>query len=488
MSIGPKFDPYSPNYDMQSFEVEDKIGEPPPQFANSGAIQQTQVSLSSEASQKLEANETRSSKVPVEKRTTEPVKKNVFSKMMTKFRTWRSKVDAEKQFKKINSGLMEAGGAKTEAKMTILKDKIGRGHLDFGRLQELKGSGSISDIEFAKASVYVFKNQANEEKGLMDILCEKDVIVKDSDTYNEVFADCLTDPNLADTPIVALEIPEDRRVFIDAKNDSNTNPDPEFCRAVMDANTVEGMVSIYNTFFNEKITQADNKDATQYNGITKKSYYEKQKDVLCGLIFKDIHRCPLYLQIGEKKVTITGNSRFLPEGRQPVIAFSDEGNFKKLFENILTEIKEQGGLSDEQALQVMKQLLLAYRGQNGTTDFSYAGSNIFDDHQTGFLMKTNDQAFPGALKFSMHFDDQFNLTAKEECQRPIGFFDINTDGYVSSEVRFKFPGEEEVRTELPVRSERKETGDGTIQWSCPFRENPPERVILYGGCKPPVTS
>jgi hypothetical protein len=390
-----------------------------------------------------------------------------------------------------------------KAMLYALERQTGNNEELIGKLQELRCAGRITDVEFSRAmlctfeglatgedgSVFiravvdVFRNQATEERGLMDILCEKGVIVPRSETYNKVFAYCLTDPDLGGTSLVALELSEAQRNDIIAANNPNTNPDSEFCAAVMAANTVEDMARVYSTFFGGKMAQADNMAKTHPGGRTEKGYYASQEDVLCRLIFCDIARSPAYLQIGDKRVTITGNPRFVPEGRQPVIKSSDGGNFEKLFNNILTEIKDQAGLSDEQAMQVMKQFLLAYRGQNGAGE----GPFMLDPALmmgVGCLLR-----FDGD-KASMIFQedkDGFVLTEKMEASPIIGVQNPAMGAaFISSEVRFKFPGDGEVRTHLSVRSTRKETEDGSIQWSCPFRENPPRKVIFYGGCKPPL--
>ncbi|MDR0590540.1 MAG: hypothetical protein LBG09_01660 [Puniceicoccales bacterium] len=422
-----------------------------------------------EADKIIERNRLKNfSQASIETRTTEPVKKNAFSSMIsgiqTKFRTWRSKVDAEKKFAFIGSG-EEKSEAKTAMKMAILKDKIERGHLDFGRLQELKDAGSIAEPEFIKAAIYLFKDQANDDKGLMDILCEKGVIAKNSDTYNEVFADCLTNPNLTDTPLIALKIPDNALGFLSPDNDLCTNPDPKFCQAVMTASTIEEMAEIFDQF-ETKFPEAKKGQAGVYKGA--------------DMFKKDIHRAGVHLVINERETYISGGSLGVN-----LFKMSTKEAFQAVLNRLKKSTEEGGmGLEEAQALHVLKQLAVAYRGQNGLADLTGVVAPFHE--QSNFQISVTDVNNRESIKSIMHFDEQCNLIAKEENQRPSSIRDVNLDGkIVSTGMRFKFPGDDEVRTELPVRSERKETEDGTIQWSCPFRENPPRKIIFYGGCRPP---
>jgi hypothetical protein len=437
-----------------------------PAAANAAAVQQTTPlpgSTRGEMGTKLMPQ------APMQERATESVKKDTFLsknvKTPSRFRTWRSRVDAEKKFKFIDSG-QEKNEVKTQMKMCILKEKMDKGHLDFGRLQELKNSGSINESEFTAAAIHLFKDQATEEKGLMDILCEKCGIEQGGDLYNEVFGGCLINPDLADTPLLAAEISEKDRNTIDAQKNPCTNPPPELCKAVMAASTVEEMAELFDQF------------ATKFSSVSnnQKNFYKNANQ------FKsDLHRGFAELDIGGQKVRLS--IKTLGDGKS-LQQMSTEEFFQKILNHLKQPTEEGGaGLEDAQAMQVMKQFLLAYCAQNGTGD----GASVF-------LMAMNEKTscnispqFHGAEAYMVFQkrEGDFVLTEKMEDSPIIGMRNEKKDGEsISSEVRFKFPEETEVRTQLPVRSVRKQTEDVTIQWECDFRENPPRKVILYGGCKP----
>jgi hypothetical protein len=372
--------------------------------------------------------------------------------------------------------------------MNILSEKCGikEGSEDYNRLlanclgnPDLKGvsilTGDVTSDSNIPKLISAFKDMATEDKGLMNILSEKCGIKEDSKDYNSLLANCLKNPDLKNVPILTADIPVD---FINkTKNDDNTNPDPEFCNAVMDAKDSEEMANVFNTFFDEK-----SKETTDSN---EKKYYEKQKDVLCSVSFGDINRGPVDLQIGDKKVTITGSKAFVPDGREEPVTYWTGSNWTDVFQSIFKEIKEQGELSDGEALDVMKQMLLGYRGQNGTGDGAMlVGAPLM------VLTGSCSIRFDGVL-VNMSFEkdsDHFKLTEKTEESPLAGFLIPSMGGQITSKCRFKFPNDKEIRTELPVVSTRKETSDGSIKWSCLFRENPPKKVIYYGGNKIPETT
>ncbi|MDR1366817.1 MAG: hypothetical protein LBJ13_02845 [Puniceicoccales bacterium] len=364
----------------------------------------------------------------------------------------------------------------SEKKINLLTNKINNGNLDFLRLKELHNEGKINQLEFLNVSIGVFKNLATEEKGLINILCEECGLEEQSEAYSAIFSNCLMDHELRDTPILTADIPERERHKIVAKNDCNTNPDPEFCKTVMQAKSVDEVMDVFKTFFEEKIADADNKtQRPDLYGLTQKEYYKKQQNVFCQGGLADIPRHSFILELG-------------PDSRvewEPELAKGVSGMeiFKRLFE----EIKEQGKLSDGETLNVMKQFLLAWRGQNGTSeqanlllstlnqcqDFIQTGSVAcnFGDHKQPIVMKFQSEG------------SHFTLSSKEEGSQNVALT-ILDGGSLSSECRLKFlddPEEQGIRTGISVMSTRKQSSDGTIQWSCQFRENPPQQVIFYGG-------
>ncbi|MDR1907005.1 MAG: hypothetical protein LBQ03_02195 [Puniceicoccales bacterium] len=360
--------------------------------------------------------------------------------------------------------------ATSDKKINLLKDKITNGNLDFSRLQEMHREGKINLLEFAKASIVVlkdviaaFKDQATEARGLMDILCEQCGIEQGSNTYVSLLSDCLIDPELANVPLIAVDIPADSLNFLDPRQDSETNPDPEFCRAVMAAKDIEEMANIYAMFFKEKKGQNSEKE----------KYYARQQTAYCDQFFKDTHRGLYEIEVNDKTVKLTGDLS---------IRGGNEDSFKETFRIILEQIKTQGELEEQDALNIMKQTLLGNRGQLGANDGAVLVMP-FLGNITNLLLNLRLSSADVRMSFEGKGNEGYTLKRKKEVALIVGIQSALKNGQIiASECRFKFPGDKEVRTQLSVTSTRKESEDGTIEWSCPFRENPPQKVIFYGGC------
>jgi hypothetical protein len=91
------------------------------------------------------------------------------------------------------------------------------------------------------------------------------------------------------------------------------------------------------------------------------------------------------------------------------------------------------------------------------------------------------------VEIGMKFDDldgRWVLVEKTEYSPILCIKNVSHNWVITFELRFKFPGDSEIRTQLPVTSTRIFPADETIQWNCPFRENPPRKVIFYGDCTP----
>ncbi|MDR1590992.1 MAG: hypothetical protein LBR92_03295 [Puniceicoccales bacterium] len=350
-------------------------------------------------------------------------------------------------------------------RMDALKSGSFNGNLDLTRLRELYHDNRITVEELVKASVYVLKNIATEEKAIMDLLREIFGLQFPSAFCNEVLAHCLVDPDLKTTPILIVDISEENVGNVNASNDSCTNPDPRFCRTVMAANSIEEMTRIFDHFFaNDIVSDGDSTQEALYH--------------TAQVFKKDINRNELELKIGKKTAKIYEN---LIDNNM-----ATQEAFERVF-NHLQKSEAEGGaeLDGANAFYVLKQIALAYRGQNGTGD----GSNLIllplqKIVEFGLYVKFSQP------KISMEFVNRnglYNLVMKTENSSILGLEDIQGDGKCSSsEIRFKFsndPEGKDIRTGLPIVSTRIPSTDGTIRWSCRFRENPPRKIIFYGGNK-----
>jgi hypothetical protein len=346
-------------------------------------------------------------------------------------------------------------------------------------------------LELAKSLIPVFKDRATEEKPLMDILCNQCGIQQGDETYNALLKACLTNSALKNVPLLTADIQAGAIEIVRASNDPNTNPDPEFCQKVVQAKDTKAMGEIFDSFFGDIDRSKTDKQYASQGGVYKNA----------SMLKADVNRNPLELHIGAKTILLSGNSSFFSSNSQSAsfdkpklehcLSSSDVQfcnlSTEKCLNRMLEEIKNQGELSDEQALYVLKQVVLAYRGQNGASDCSYLFDQAFNqnssDLQTTHIIGGED------LKISMQFaenDGNLQLESKTENSGMGAIKSIQDDGATITErPRFKYQDDTEIRTGLPVASTRMPTDDGTIQWSCLLRENPPKKVIFYGGCQPP---
>jgi hypothetical protein len=184
------------------------------------------------------------------------------------------------------------------------------------------------------------------------------------------------------------------------------------------------------------------------------------------------------------KLTIGGREIFISGGifQNFVGSVKDTQDMFQVFLNYLQKPETEGGvgLNEADAFHIFKQIVLAYRGQDGVGDGAFlVGVSLMD------AVRRLSLQFNGAgigMKFENR-DGRFVLTEKTECSPILGIKSVQEDRFITSELRFKFPGDSEIRTQLSVTSTRIPSADGTIEWSCPFRENPPQKIILYGGCR-----
>jgi hypothetical protein len=344
----------------------------------------------------------------------------------------------------------------------------------FFEIEKLYHYGVISKLDFAKAVVWVFRNQATKAKGLVDILCDQCEILVGSEDYTKLIIFCLRNPSLEDVPILILDISEKFVDEVKASKDPCTNPHPDFCRAVMEANSLEEVVTIFDTF-NEKFK------TSKGLGTDQKILAEQSKIYAKATVFRmDMPRNELGLMIGKREISIPKD--IFQDSTKDVQ--STQGIFQVVLDWLQKPEAEGGaGLDNVNAFYVFKQVALAYRGQNGVADgFSLINAPLMGVSENNLSIKFN------GVGVSMKFEEQgghFVLMEKSEYSPILGVRDISKDAaLVTPKVRFNFPGDSEIGTQLLVTSTRIPSTDGTIEWSCPFRENPPRQVILYGGCTP----
>ncbi|MDR1435358.1 MAG: hypothetical protein LBI77_03050 [Puniceicoccales bacterium] len=427
------------------------------------------------------------------KRRTEMPKKTSWLSSLFKFFTfWNEKRKSSNAKNSILKELESENYKTKEQRLNLLKNKLDNKILDLAIMIDLRNEGKIDEFEmmflinrdlyekkemdqlsFAKSSIHALKDMATEEKGLMDILCEQCDIEKGSDTHVALLEHCLTDPDLSDVPLVITDISGEHVDPLKAANNPNTNPNPEFCKKVMDAKNVNEIAEVFNTFFSDA------------NGDPR---LESQKDVYANgnLLRADLERSLLKVNVNGKEILLSGNESSLKSSGKEDYQLIKEGKqinglpCEDVFQLMLEQIQKQGELAEEDALKVLKQIVLAYRGQNGVAD----GYNLIS---VSLLEHNKLMAANSGPKISMEFDKNFTLTRKTEDAPMISIQSTMTGQFFSTECRFKFPDDPEnkgIRTQLPITSTRKESIDGrTIEWTCPFRENPPNKVIFYGGCK-----
>ncbi|MDR2812962.1 MAG: hypothetical protein LBB05_04225 [Puniceicoccales bacterium] len=363
----------------------------------------------------------------------------------------------------------------------------------FFAMQRLYEQGDISQLEFAKAVICVFLDQATEERGLMDILCERCGIPVGGDIYAELLLYCLTYPALRNVPVLVVDISQTSIDAVSSSTDLCTNPHPAICQAVMAANNIEEMAEIFAQFDDLFAGEADQEIISRQAMIYRRA----------SMFLMDLPRSILKLKIGEKEFCVPPKI-FPPLGR----TFESIQEAFRVFFNYLIrpEIERESeldelegeveldelegglGLDERNAFHVLKQVSLAWRGQNGVRDgHSLVNIPLMSISNPILLLK-----FDG-VEIDMKFEDrdgELVLTEKVENGIIIGIKSMLTGNKpVTTEVRFKFSGDREIRTELPVTSVRYfpieddviSMEDNIIKWICAFRDDPPHQVIFYGG-------
>jgi hypothetical protein len=345
-------------------------------------------------------------------------------------------------------------------------------------LQARYQNGNIDQLEFLRQSIDLLKDGAMRNLGLlglMNMLCRQCGLERRSALFVQIFSSCLTNPDLRDTPLLVLDIAEDYRDKISVGQSPYANPDPEFCRAVMDTADTGAMADVFNTFFtNKQRRRSDHR-------------YDAQADIYDrATTFRvDLPRSKLELEIGGRRFFISDTCKGTLRGTKGSIPT------REAFDALLEDIKDQAGLEDEDAFEIVKQIALAFRGQNGCKDSVWL---LFHPLTDKIDMDSMHICFGGSEIF-MKFEEisgQWRLQSKTECGKITGISRIagvlGRGSNITAEVRFSFPGDsegQEVQTDVKVSSTRMELGDERIiQWYCPSRANPPRRVILYGGCMP----
>jgi hypothetical protein len=220
---------------------------------------------------------------------------------------------------------------------------------------------------------------------------------------------------------------------------------------------------------------------------------------LLNSIFSDLKRCPATLEIGNREVILCGNSNLLPEEVAP-ISVCDPNRKEATVQAIYEAIKTQSELSDEAALAITKQFLLGYRGQSGQVDAQSlvalplfgATSGLFNAATDSKPGQGTEEALKSSLKNCppcvMQFTEQsgqWQLRSKTELTPLPGIYKLvrGQKQFITSEYRFVFPDDTAIRENLSITSTLDQS-NGQFHWSSPLRDNPPQKVIFYGGCNP----
>jgi hypothetical protein len=337
----------------------------------------------------------------------------------------------------------------------------------FEVMKRLYERGDISKLDFAKSVTGVFRNQATEERGLVDILCEQCGIPTNDATRIELITHCLCDQFLVNVPVLVLNIPESAVRMVYAVTDLYTNPYPDLCRAAMAEDDIAIFTEVFDQFGEE--FEMDPEVIVNQSKIYRRA----------AMFRVDVPRGILKLIIGEREIIIH-RGIFHGPGRNLT-------NIQDIFQAVLNRLQEPeidggAGLDEASAFHVFKQIVLAYRGQNGVTDgYNLMGTSLIEASRGSLFPKFNGVEI--SMKFE-NLDGRFVLVEKTEYSPILGLINILRDRLITSELRFKFPGDSEIRTQLPITSTRIPSADETIEWSCPFREAPPRKIIFYGGCNP----
>jgi hypothetical protein len=316
--------------------------------------------------------------------------------------------------------------------------------------QELYECGEITRLEFAKSVVCIFQKFATTEKGLMDILCKQCGIPVNSEDYTEFVSLCLRNPSLEGVPILKVNIPTAFTDIVRASGDPCTNPLPGFCQAVMGANSLEEMAIIFDQFGNSD--QFGSGLTNDPEAIAKQSWIYKKANVF----LTDISRDGLEITIEEKKFFLSKNIFRRFSGGN----ITTQEAFQAVLDWLQKPEAEGGvGLDEADAFYVLKQIALAYRGQNGTADGAFLLGTSLRDASNGHLMVKF-----GGVKVRMVFkkiNGRWTLVEKTECSPILGIQNCEKDQFVTSNLRFKFPGDSEIRTQLSVVSMRFPSGNRT---------------------------
>jgi hypothetical protein len=403
-----------------------------------------------------------------------------------------------------------------------------RGSIEILLLRELSGVTDDDAIKKLKADILndflnsvvpAFKDMATEKKGLMDILSERCGLQTTDPIYMDILIHCLTNPDLKDTPLLVLDIPKENGEQLKPENDPCAHPSPKFCEKVFAATDIDEMAKTFEEFFGndresktgrpegpegkidklrEKLRrlreEGDPKSkSTRCKELEDEIEYYQHQLRAYGIqqLKKDLYRTEIKLNIDGTEILISGTGQSLGEyqgsgklgveGRDAGIDAT-----KALFKNILNELRNHGNLNDEEAMDVLKQIVLAYRGRNAASDIC----DCVMKPMTDFVATYNTEELVVEVKDgerAMSFERngaRYRLTSKIEDTVTVGMLSPGRGGFFTSGCRFKFPGDPKVRTRLTVESTRKKSADEIIRWRCKFRETPPRKVIFYGGCAP----
>lgn len=297
----------------------------------------------------------------------------------------------------------------------------------------------------------------------------------------------LSDSRFRSVPLLVTSIPVEGR--------SNISEDPH-SRVIMLPDDIKRQ-------YNRAVTVADLvaaiEENAQYASMMPESPFKvTQSDIYGGKIFEnDLQRLRCDLKIFDRNTQrtiniIISNNAELCEGRFLIRNQNFIGMPKQIQLNaILNQINQQSAasgliLTNVEAFSILKQFVLAYRGQNAKTELFACEMNAA--LPMGLNMKT-----PPSLIDSMYFErtaQGVNLVSKSENTDAGEIIVIQSEEKIADSYNFGFiypkdaetSNKKEILSTLKIKSTvvRDQAGD-IIGWDCPFRENPPTHFILYGG-------
>ncbi|MDR0741074.1 MAG: hypothetical protein LBF34_05190 [Puniceicoccales bacterium] len=361
------------------------------------------------------------------------------------------------------------------------------------KIKDLYNKGKISLDDFIKALiaddegrvVSGFERETLEELGFIGALSIKFLISPGGEEYNKLLRACLTSPELRNVPVLAFWIRDEDMQLV--KNCPTHNLSYDFVQRVMRAKDLRQIAQAFETF------------VARHQNSSNETL--KSQARLLDSIFSDLNRFPAVLEIGSKEVILCGNQALLPPEVKH-LEICDPNQKEATIREIYVAILAQSEFRFEIALAIMKQFLLGYRGQSGQVDAQHlvalpvAGGTgnslgVLTDLPVGTpvdVLRNSLQSCPPCVMRFGEESGQWQLQSKTESTAMPGIYKLGRLGMqlVTSGCRFEFPEDAEIRENYSVTSILDQS-NGQFQWRSPLRDNPPRKVIFYGGCDPAST-